>query len=81
MYNISAEHGWNMHLITSLIFWQNLSFQQVKWDSKYLNHFWDLHNNFNQHFGLILIGTGSQVSDVAHGPLVFIIFQLFYPYR
>ena len=29
--------------------------------------------SFNQHFGLILIGTGSQVSDVAHGPLVLIV--------
>ena len=27
--------------------------------------------SFNQHFGLILIGTGSQVNDVAHGPLVY----------
>ena len=26
--------------------------------------------SFKQHFGLFLIGTGSQVSDVAHGSLV-----------
>ena len=29
--------------------------------------------SFNQHFGLILIGTGSQVNDVVHGPLVLIV--------